>query len=204
MNIRHEARIDTEIAAAWSAWSAADRKAKTRRKSADTYAARKNSGTTEAALRSAVADEAEDAATELWLAYAEAAKQHTGWSRFFLVAGGHIHRSLHCSTCNNGERPTQFGWLPELSGLTEADAVAAHGAILCTVCFPTAPTEWTNHYEEAAKAKAAARCSGSGSYLNRDLPNRTGYYSGNWGTCEVCGERPTVTSTGKLRAHRAK
>lgn len=73
--------------------------------------------------------------------------EYTGWSRFFLVqskAGhkaGHIHRSMTCSTC----RPTtRFGWLPHLSGQTEADAVNELGAMLCTVCFPSAPVEWTN------------------------------------------------------------
>lgn len=64
------------------------------------------------------------------------------WSRFFLVQnhGGHIHSSMHCSTC----RPTTpFGWLPNLSGLTEEDAVTEHGPLLCSVCYPTAPVEWT-------------------------------------------------------------
>lgn len=85
--------------------------------------------------------------------------QYTGWSRFFLVtssAGGHIHSSMNCSTCRID---TAFGWLPELSGQTEAEAVAAHGAILCTVCFPSAPVEWTggiSHTEQAAKDEREA------------------------------------------------
>lgn len=69
--------------------------------------------------------------------------EYTGWSRFFLVQSkaGHVHRSMSCSTC----RPTtRFGWLPHLSGRTEADAVNELGAMLCTVCFPSAPVEWTN------------------------------------------------------------
>jgi len=84
---------------------------------------------------------------------------YTGWSRFFLVtssAGGHIHSSMRCSTCRFD---TEFGWLPTLSGLTEAEAVAAHGAILCTVCYPTAPVEWTggiSHTAQAAKDERAA------------------------------------------------
>ena len=70
-------------------------------------------------------------------------RAYYGWSRFFIVRnhGGHIHSSLACSTC----RPTtEFGWTPELSGLDEAHAVAAYGAILCTVCFPSAPVEFTS------------------------------------------------------------
>src|SRR5262245_51454229 len=43
------------------------------------------------------------------------------WTRFFLVTDGHIHSSMECSTCNKGHEPTLFGWLPELSGLTESD-----------------------------------------------------------------------------------
>ena len=73
---------------------------------------------------------------------AEAQKLYTGWSRFFLVAnvGGHIHSSMSCKTCYP---TTIFGWLPNLSGLTEADAVAEHGPRLCSVCYPSAPVEWT-------------------------------------------------------------
>lgn len=65
------------------------------------------------------------------------------WSRFFLVtssAGGHIHSSTACSTTRIR---TGFAWLPTLSGLTEKDAVEAHGPLLCTVCYPSAPVEWT-------------------------------------------------------------
>lgn len=67
---------------------------------------------------------------------------YTGWSRFFLVtsSAGHVHSSTHCSTC----RPTtRFGWLPELSGKDEATAVAELGPTLCSVCYPSAPVDWT-------------------------------------------------------------
>lgn len=82
------------------------------------------------------------------------------WSRFFLVDNhdGHIHKTMQCSTCFP---TTRFRWLPALSGLTEAEAVTAHGSILCTICFPSAPVEWTNgisHEAQAAKdAKAAEK-----------------------------------------------
>lgn len=65
------------------------------------------------------------------------------WTRFLRVtssAGGHVHSSMHCSTC----RPTTtYGWHPELSGKTEADAVAVLGPELCSVCYPSAPVAWT-------------------------------------------------------------
>lgn len=70
----------------------------------------------------------------------EAVHAAEGWSRFFTVPDGHIHSSTSCHTL----RPTTvIGWHPELSGLLEADAVAAFGPTLCTVCYPSAPTEWT-------------------------------------------------------------
>lgn len=123
----------------------------------------------------------------------ELAEAYTGWSRFFLVPDGHIHRSMACSTCRV---TTQFGWLPDLSGDTEEAAVAAHGALLCTVCYPSAPVEWTNAHELAAAARAAARCDGSG----QGPEQRRGWTRG---TCRVCGTWQTLTPSGYVRAHRA-
>lgn len=79
-----------------------------------------------------------------------------GWSRFFLVTNtnGHIHADTSCSTCY---ATTLFSWLPELSGLTEADAVESYGEILCSVCFPSAPAEWTNGESKATKEAKAER-----------------------------------------------
>jgi hypothetical protein len=117
------------------------------------------------------------------------------WTRFHLVKnnGGHIHSSMSCSTCFP---TTRFGWLPDLSGQTEAEAVAAHGAILCTVCYPSAPTEWTDRHDDSV-------CEGSGKYYNPDLPHRgPHFYSGNWATCEGCGEQVTMVKSGKIRKHK--
>lgn len=60
-----------------------------------------------------------------------------GWSRFFMAqsTGGHIHSSTECSTCNRAGKPTSFGWMTELSGQSEEQAVAEGGPVLCTVCF---------------------------------------------------------------------
>lgn len=119
------------------------------------------------------------------------------WSRFFLVQnnGGHIHSSMDCSTCNKRGQATRFGWLPELSGKTEPEAVAEHGAILCTVCYPSAPVEWTDRRDPSA-------CEGSGRYYSNDLPKRTGYYSGNWAECPVCHTNQTISKPGKIRKHK--
>jgi hypothetical protein len=123
-----------------------------------------------------------------------------GWARFFLVtsSNGHIHSSMSCSTCNIR---TQFGWMPEASGQTEAEAIAERdrrdsAALLCTVCFPNAPTKWTE------KPADAAICPGSGTM---DYPRETarlGFYSGNYGICRHCSQPITVSKLGKMRKHK--
>mgnify|MGYP006893381968 FL=1 len=94
---------------------------------------------------------ARNSARDLWIA---ATSGYRGWSRFYLVqnVGGHIHRDTSCETCYPS---TQYAWLVELSGLTEAEAVAEYGAILCSRCYPSAPVEWTmgtNKKEDERKA----------------------------------------------------
>lgn len=64
-----------------------------------------------------------------------------GWSRAFLVTGGHLHRSMDCSTCNRDGKRTQFHWLPEYSGQDEGEIVTAAGSRVCTVCYPSAPVD---------------------------------------------------------------
>ena len=127
-------------------------------------------------------------------------EEYEGWSRFFLVTSskGHIHSSMNCSTCN---WQTTFGWLPDVSGLDEEAAVEAHGALLCTVCFPSAPVEWTNHYEAEEARKQAESCPGSGQ-PGAEGGSRQGYVAGNFHTCTVCGER--VGGAGyNVRKHKA-
>jgi len=87
-------------------------------------------------------------------AYKTAEAKYEGWSRFFRVTNvnGHIHSSLHCSTCY---ATTQYVWNPSLSGLTEEAAVEELGPHLCSVCFPSAPTEWCQNHEP--KTKRASR-----------------------------------------------
>lgn len=122
----------------------------------------------------------------------EAEHARRGWYRFFLVQGGHIHSSMGCSTCYP---TTQFGWLPELSGLSEADAVEAYGPLLCSVCFPFAPVEWT-----VGKPKPE-RCSGAGSAPRQGTKRRQGMRF--YGECAACGERQTLNPTTLVvRAHK--
>jgi hypothetical protein len=125
------------------------------------------------------------------------------WSRFFLVTssdGGHIHSSMSCSTCNNGVYRTQFHWMPEFSGMTMTEAIAAwdergSSEILCTVCFPDAPVART------VAQVPDTQCPGSGTW---DYPRETArlnYYTGNYGICRHCEQAITVSKTGKMRKH---
>lgn len=77
------------------------------------------------------------------LPYEREYRDRGGWPRAFLAesAGGHVHRSTHCSTCNNGNARTRFAWLTDYSGMADEEIIAAAGADCCTVCWPEAPTE---------------------------------------------------------------
>lgn len=118
-----------------------------------------------------------------------ASEHYTGWARFFLVANvdGHIHSSTHCSTCHWS---TRFLWLPTLSGLTEADAVAEHGPRLCSVCFPSAPVEWTL----GIPANVSKYCAGS------DKASKAGGRA-RYAACPDCGKTVAITKYGMIRKH---
>lgn len=139
--------------------------------------------------RNAVLEKLEDRSSDL-----EQIFRAGPWLRFFLVqnAGGHIHSSMSCSTC----RPTtRFGWLPDLSGKTEAEAVADQGPLLCTVCFPSAPVEWT-----VGKQKEVDESVCTGSSMQGLDVNWKSYSP--YGTCPECRQSMGVTSTGKIRRHK--
>lgn len=115
------------------------------------------------------------------------------WSRFFVVmnSNGHIHYDISSHRCSR-QPTTVHGWNPELSGATEAEAVAALGPSMCTVCFPSAPVEWT-----IGKPKPA-KCAGSGQYVRYTGPNyRTVYVE-----CPECHTSQARTSSGYVRAHK--
>ena len=115
------------------------------------------------------------------------------WPRFFLVlnTGGHIHKDMHCKTTFP---TTRWSWLPSLSGLGEDAAVAEQGPRLCSVCYPSAPVEWTLGLPAKLNPK---RCPGS-SQQATDIDRR--YYIPR-GRCPVCGTSVGVSSTGKARPH---
>lgn len=77
------------------------------------------------------------------------------WTRMFMVtsSAGHIHSSTNCKTT----RPTTgFGWMPEYSGLTEAqllEKLGAHAEAACTICYPNAPVKTKAKKITVAKAE---------------------------------------------------
>lgn len=84
-----------------------------------------------------------------------------GWSRAYLVTGGHLHSSTACSTCFP---TTSFHWLPSYSGKSEDELVEDAGERACTVCYPSAPVEALQRKsklftpdEEAAEARRKER-----------------------------------------------
>lgn len=119
------------------------------------------------------------------------------WNRYFLVqdTDGHIHRSMHCQTCNREGHPTRFSWLIELSGKDERDLTDEVGPNACTVCFPWAETiraEFdaktrqikadTKAAEKAEKARVAAEkgiTTPEGGTLSASVNNET------WSICKT-------------------
>lgn len=128
--------------------------------------------------------------------YVEASKQYEGWTRAYLVPGGHIHSSMQCSSCYPS---TQYSWLTNLSGADEAEIVEYAKEIACTVCYPYAPVEEYKRLADAAKA--ATRCPGSGSTDWTPEPGTARWYT-CYAPCPDCGTSQSVTNTGKIRAHK--
>ncbi len=116
------------------------------------------------------------------------------WSRFFLVQnnGGHIHRDLSSYRCSR-QPTTVHGWNPALSGLTEAQAVAQLGPRLCTVCFPSAPVEWSVGVQRE-------HCAGGRPAPDTIQRFRTRAY----GECPTCHVQHPMTSAGVVRKHPPK
>lgn len=119
-----------------------------------------------------------------------------GWTRAYIVPGGHIHKSTSCHTLHI---TTLVAWLPEQSGWDEAKIVEAAGVNACTVCYPSAPVEALRAAELAAKK--ATQCPGSGTW---DHDSSGLQYHQRRARCNHCGQTISATSTGKLRAHKPK
>jgi hypothetical protein len=119
------------------------------------------------------------------------------WSRFIAVQDGHLHSGTRCAG-GTIRVTTQLGWHPELSGKTEAEAVAELGPLLCTHCFPSAPVEWT--VGVAKKKVAEGYCEGQGEQ-GFDLQMQ---YVSPRGKCPKCKQGVSVSRTGKVLRHKLR
>lgn len=124
-----------------------------------------------------------------------------GWSRFFLVQDGHIHRDQSCFTLRI---TTRLSWQPHLSGRSDEQAVAELGPFLCSFCFPDAPVDWQQKPEDVKReAKKKDECAGS--RMRVELDTKMARRRSPWAKCPVCGRKDvSVTPTRKLRAHKPK
>ena len=127
-------------------------------------------------------------------------QKYTGWRRFYLVPGGHIHDQYNCSTCHKMGRITEMMWLYDISGLSLETAVKQYGTIICTICYPEAPVAWSSMSHGEAE-KIAERCEGSGKYLpDAEINYRK---TSNYATCPDCDGRFIISkNTRELRAHK--
>ncbi len=129
-------------------------------------------------------------------------RRRGGWSRFFEVfpergsKDGHIHSSMNCKTCNRNGKLTDFGWHPDLSGLTEVAAVEKLGPKRCTVGFPSAPLEWTRGPQKPAACENAPVKEGT-------MSRPYGLAGTRYGDCTQCNAtRIAITQFGWLRRHK--
>lgn len=217
--IRHEAEVDTEIAAAHGAYAKAAEYLVSAMKSGvrrtrtpgltnytDIDTVNKVIAACAASTRYTAKRLADDivkrrdqyvAARE---AYEQAEARYEGWRRYVLVPGGHIHNGPYCHSLTPF---TRRAWLPELSGLDAKDAVEQYGEILCSHCFPDAPVAWTLKKQGQSDAADDDFCPGSGTGETVEgTQNRRGY-----AVCQHCNEMVAPRSKydwSVMRKHKVK
>lgn len=118
-----------------------------------------------------------------------------GWTRYYSGAGPSLHAGKECYRVWAHGSYNQFkGRLePAYSG-QPLQAIMADPRDLCAACFPL--------NRVPAKPATGPECVGSRTTNFSPTRSRTGYTYGHLGTCGDCGQRVTVTKTGKLRLHR--
>lgn len=63
-----------------------------------------------------------------------------GWARYYVVDNNNGHLHTH-TRCQNTYETTEWVWMPGMSGMTKAEAVAEGGSLTCLSCFPEFRTE---------------------------------------------------------------
>lgn len=125
-----------------------------------------------------------------------------GWTRYLMVvssSNGHVHRSPgHCGSLTPGK--TLVTAVFELSGNDEPGVVERCGHTACSRCFKTAPVARGLTVKPGQCAGSARNVYDGGDYGSpANYESNRVYRSAR---CPDCGERVSVTSTGKLRGHK--
>lgn len=126
----------------------------------------------------------------------DAEHERQGWNRFYVVVDGHVHSGR---TCAGGSIrvTTPVAWVTDLSGKTEAEAVAQLDTLLCSHCFPGAPVELTQ------APQATDTCTGSGQSYVPGTWKRNGYKGHGYATCTGCNTTQGVTPAHYVKKHKA-
>ena len=90
------------------------------------------------------------------------------------------------------------GWMPQDSGKTDAEVVAAYDFTACTHCFPDAPVEG-----KPTEAVVNGKCTNKTwtALKNGASDFRRTYRRGR---CTHCGTVASITKADKLRAHKVQ
>lgn len=90
-----------------------------------------------------------------------------GWTRWYLVEGGHLHYDVSAYRCSRINTTSHY-WLTEYSGAPAEQMIELAGERVCTTCFPDAPvaaqdrpsqlfTKSEQEKEEARREREAKR-----------------------------------------------
>ena len=121
-------------------------------------------------------------------------RRRGGWSRYFMVGGGHLHRR----GCHTLRPTTMVGWMPSDSGKDESEVIGTWDSTACTKCFPDAPVEFA---PSAGTITADGKCTGK-KYTPRDGDRSGRSWAYRYGYCDSCGTYASITSAGNLRKHK--
>ena len=116
-----------------------------------------------------------------------------GWSRYFMVGGGH----LHFRNCSSLRPTTLLGWMPSESGKVESEVIGKWDETACTKCFPDAPV----FAAPSAGTIVDGKCTGK-SYTPRDGHRSGRSWSYRYGYCDSCGTYASITTADNLRKHK--
>ena len=116
-----------------------------------------------------------------------------GWSRYFMVGGGH----LHFRGCSSLRPTTMVGWMPSESGKDESEVIGKWDETACTKCFPDAPVAPKSQAGTISKGY----CTGK-NYTPRDGERSGSSWAYRYGYCDTCGTNASITKADNLRKHK--